>query len=83
MGERLIHVHILDFDRLGLLCLPGQGTFDFIRLRRELDAMDYRGDVILEPYAAQAADEEALHKSICYLRKVLCNSPEESAISLL
>lgn len=70
MGERLIHVHVLDFDPSGRLCLPGQGTFDFIRLRRELDAMDYQGDVILEPYASQTADEQALCKSIRYLREV-------------
>ena len=82
MGERLIHVHVLDFDPSGRLCLPGQGTFDFIRLRRELDAMDYQGDVILEPYAAQTEDEQALLNSICYLRKVLCDSPEVSAYSL-
>ncbi len=82
MGERLIHVHVLDFDSSGRLCLPGQGTFDFIRLRRELDAMDYKNDVILEPYAAQTEDEQALRESICYLRKVFCDSPEASAVSL-
>lgn len=77
MGERLIHVHVLDFDHSGRLCLPGQGTFDFIRLRRELDAMNYQGDVILEPYANQTEDEHALLESVCYLRKVLFDSPEE------
>jgi sugar phosphate isomerase/epimerase len=82
MGERLIHVHVLDFDHSGRLCLPGQGTFDFTRLRRELDAMDYQGDVILEPYAAQAEDEHALWESICYLRKIFNDSHEESFISL-
>jgi sugar phosphate isomerase/epimerase len=81
MGDSLIHVHVLDFDPLGRLCLPGQGTFDFLRLRRELDAMDYQGDVILEPYAAQTEDEKALHTSICYLRKIFCDSPEEGAVS--
>jgi sugar phosphate isomerase/epimerase len=82
MGERLIHVHVLDFDQLGRLCLPGEGMFDFNRLRRELDAMDYQGDVILEPYASQTEDEHALHKSICYLRRILLDSPEDSAVSL-
>jgi sugar phosphate isomerase/epimerase len=76
MGDRLLHIHVLDFDPLGRLCLPGQGTFDFIRLRRELDAMNYQGDVILEPYAAQTEDEQALYQSICYLRKVFSDTRE-------
>ena len=82
MGARLIHVHVLDYDASGRLCLPGRGIFDFRRLRRELDAIDYQGDVILEPYSAQAEDEQALAESICYLRSVLCISPEASTFSL-
>ncbi len=76
MGSRLIHVHVLDYDQNGRLCLPGQGIFDFVRLRRELDAMHYRGDVILEPYAAHTEDEQALHSSIRYLRRVFADSAE-------
>ncbi len=76
MGGRLIHLHVLDFEPSGRLCLPGQGIFDFKRLRRELDAMDYQGDVILEPYAAQAEDESALRESICYMHSVFGTSPD-------
>ena len=76
MGGRLVHVHVLDLEPSGGPCLPGRGIFDFRKLRRELDAMDYQGDVILEPYAAQAEDEHALRESICYLRSVFCNSPD-------
>ena len=82
MGERLIHIHVMDYDPSGRLCLPGQGVFDFIRLRRELDAMEYQGDVILEPYASHTVDEQALQKSICYLRDVFSDSLEGSRTAL-
>ena len=75
LDDRLVHVHVLDFDPAGKLCLPGRGVFDFARLKRELDAIRYRGDVILEPYSAQAEDERALFKSIDFLRGVFGISP--------
>ena len=70
MKDRLIHIHVLDFDESGRLCLPGRGTFDFMRLRRELAKIDFSGDMILEPYAAQTGDDDALRESIGYLRSV-------------
>ncbi len=71
-GERLCHVHVLDWDEAGSLCLPGQGVFDFPRFKRALENIGYQGDILLEPYAAQAADETALLESLAYLRKVFC-----------
>ena len=70
LGDRLCHVHVLDWDETGSLCLPGQGVFDFPRLRRELENIGYQGDILLEPYAPQAADEGALLASLAYLRQV-------------
>ncbi len=70
MKGSLVHVHVLDFDSAGKLCLPGRGMFDFALLKRELDAIGYQGDVILEPYSAQAEDELALLGSIEFLRSV-------------
>jgi sugar phosphate isomerase/epimerase len=61
---------VLDWDETGILCLPGQGVFDFPRFRRALENIGYQGDILLEPYAAQAADESALHTSLAYLRGV-------------
>lgn len=75
LKDRLVHVHVLDFDPAGKLCLPGQGVFDFARLKRELDAAGYQGDVILEPYSAQAEDGLALRKSLDFLRGVFGLSP--------
>lgn len=70
LGEKLCHVHVLDWDENGKLCLPGQGIFDFPRFRRELESIGYQGDILLEPYAAQAAGEAALLASLAYLREI-------------
>ncbi len=70
LGRKLAHVHVLDHDAAGRHCLPGEGLFDFERLKSELSAIGYQGDVILEPYAAQTLDEQALRNSITYLRDV-------------
>lgn len=71
MGGRLAHVHVLDWDGQGRLCLPGQGSFNFPRFFQALRDMGYQGDVILEPYAAQAENETELLKSLQFLRSLL------------
>ena len=71
MGDRVRHVHVLDTARDGSLCLPGQGTFDWLRLIRQLQRQGYDGAVILEPYEAQAKDEAALRGSLDFLRRSL------------
>lgn len=68
MGRRIRHVHVMDWDDAGTLCLPGQGTVDFRRLMQELRAQDYDGSVIIEPYAAHAMDADALRRSLDFLR---------------
>ncbi|MDR2657928.1 MAG: sugar phosphate isomerase/epimerase [Oscillospiraceae bacterium] len=70
MGSRLRHVHVLDKDEHGRSTLPGQGVYDFRRLADALRSMDYRGDVILEPYSALTRDEGALRASLDYLRSI-------------
>ena len=70
MKGRLAHVHVLDYDASGHHCLPGQGLFDFQKLKNGLREIGYQGDVVLEPYADQALDEQALRVSIAYLRDV-------------
>ena len=68
MGERVRHVHVMDWDAEGRLCLPGEGVMDFDRLFGRLRDQGYDGAVILEPYAAQAADEDSLRRSLDFLR---------------
>lgn len=70
MGDRLRHVHVLDFAANGRLVLPGQGVFDFRAFARALRDNGYTGDVILEPYADVIPNDAALMESIAYLRDV-------------
>lgn len=70
MGDRLRHVHVMDWDESGALCLPGEGIFDFARLRGELQDIGYNGGILLEPYAQQTVDEDRVRKSLKYLRNM-------------
>jgi sugar phosphate isomerase/epimerase len=71
MEGRVRHVHLLDWDENGKLCLPGEGVMDFPRLFRELKAQGYNGALILEPYASQTTDTEAVKRSLAYLRETM------------
>ena len=68
MGSRVRHVHALDQDAEGRLCLPGQGEQDWPALMRRLRELGYEGAVILEPYEWMARDHEALRRSLDFLR---------------
>jgi len=70
MGDRLRHLHVMDWTADGKLCLPGEGCFDFPRLKKELEALGYTGGVLLEPYADNARDEAALKRSLHYLHHI-------------
>lgn len=71
MGDRLVNVHICDWDKEGNLCLPGDGVFDFERLFNELKIIQYQGPVILEPYLRLIRNETALKSSLEYLRSCI------------
>lgn len=71
MEGRIRHVHLLDWDASGKLCLPGEGVVDFLRLFRELKKQGYDGALILEPYAAQTTDTEAVKRSVAFLRETM------------
>lgn len=70
MGNRVRHVHALDWDEQGELCLPGEGVMDWKALTQQLRALDYDGAVILEPYGWMADDVNALRRSLDFLREV-------------
>ena len=68
MGDRLVNVHVCDRDAGGKLCLPGEGAFDFDALFALLGEMRYDGPVILEPYLQLIKNDDALERSIAFLR---------------
>lgn len=73
MGRDICHVHVLDWDGQGNLCLPGEGVADWPRLLRELKNVGYDGTILLEPYEYLARDESALRRSLEYLHGLISN----------
>lgn len=71
MGDRLCNVHVCDWDENGKLCLPGEGVVDFDALAHALLAVGYHGPVIMEPYRALIKSDEALRRSIAFLRNII------------
>ena len=70
MGDKLRHVHALDWTAEGLLCLPGQGCMDWKKLIRKLSEIGFDGDVMLEPYERHTRDAEAVRRSMEMLREI-------------
>lgn len=69
MGGQLCNVHVCDWRRDGTLCLPGEGIFDFDRLLTALNGVGYDGPVIMEPYLKLIESDEALMRSIAFMRE--------------
>jgi len=71
MGKHLANVHICDWDQQGKLCLPGEGAFDFAALVSALDSVGYTGALVIEPYLALIRDDEALARSIGFMKRII------------
>lgn len=71
MGDRLCNVHVCDWQGDQKLCLPGEGVFDFDALMHALRSVGYAGPVIMEPYLALIKSEEALLRSIAFMRNIM------------
>lgn len=71
MGDRLVNVHVCDVNASGILCLPGQGGYDFSALFGALLEHGYGGPVILEPYAHLFAEQEEIVAALSSLREAM------------
>ena len=71
MGHRICHVHALDRDAAGRLCLPGEGITDWRALAGALRAKGYDGAVMLEPYEWMSRDHDAIRRSLGHLREAI------------
>ncbi|WP_333510403.1 sugar phosphate isomerase/epimerase [Thermoanaerobacterium saccharolyticum] len=70
MGNKLVNIHLCDYDDYGNLYLPGRGSFDFVKLNRELKKLDYNGSIIMEVYRSNYKDIDDLKEGIEYLKSI-------------
>lgn len=71
MGDRLVYVHLCDYDDNGKLAIPGNGTFDFVKLFSTLLNNGFDGAAIIEVYATDYQEYGELRKSYDYLNECL------------
>lgn len=69
MAGSLTHVHVSDTDGEGRMCLPGEGTFDFDALCRRLRDVGFEGALLIENYAGDYKEREALFRSLQFLKE--------------
>ena len=70
MGQRLVNIHAIDFDKDGKLTLPGRGIFDFQALSKELKAIGYKGPMFLEVYRDNYQHYKELRESLDFLEGI-------------
>jgi sugar phosphate isomerase/epimerase len=71
MGQRLVHVHLSDWDDGKTCLLPGAGKGDFLPLRHALEEMGYNGAVITEVYRENFREICELENSLYFTKNVL------------
>lgn len=67
VGDRIVNLHISDYDAQSDCLLPGQGAVDFVKLFTEMEQLDYQGGAMIEVYSDDYAHVEQLQQSKLYL----------------
>lgn len=71
MGEKIAYAHLSDLDEQGKICLPGRGVFDFETLVKRLQDTGFNGNLLIEVYTGDYADERELKTACDYLDELL------------
>ncbi len=70
MKGAIATVHLSDYDENGKIVLPGKGLFDFEKLFKELKAVGFDGNALIEVYKDSYENIDELKESLYYLRKI-------------
>lgn len=70
MGNRLLHVHLSDWDQDQPCLLPGAGQEDFSAFRTMLEGLGFSGTVVTEVYRHNFSQPEELKESLNFTKKV-------------
>ncbi len=70
MGGKICNVHVSDYDEASDCILPGEGKFDFKKLKGELSQIGYTGDALIEVYSKSIKSDEQILKSKSFLENI-------------
>lgn len=70
MGDRLVNVHINDYDDTHSCLLPGEGVVDYQALSDALKSVGYAGDALIEVYASNFTSDTQITQAAAFLRKI-------------
>ncbi len=70
MGNRLMNIHVSDFDDKCDCLLPGTGKFDFKKFREDIKRVGYNGDILIEVYSQCFSDVSEVSKSKHFLENI-------------
>ena len=71
MKDRLVNVHLCDYNENGELRIPGRGCFDFTKLFNKLISIGYNGPLMIEVYPKDYTKFDELEESKNYLQECL------------
>lgn len=77
IGDRLATVHLCDYNNEGKLCLPGKGTFDFVKLFKRLISDGFDGAALMEVYAGDYKSYDEILASYKFLQDCLLEAKGE------
>ena len=60
LGERIVHIHLSDYDEKNDCQLVGKGKLDFVKFINKLKEYSYTGSIILELYSNGYSDVDEL-----------------------
>ncbi len=73
MGNKLLNIHVSDFDDDYDCILPGSGKFDFLKFKNEILSVGYRGDILIEVYSQCFESTSEIARSKEFLENIFQN----------
>lgn len=71
MRDRLVNIHINDFDDIHSCLLPGEGAMNYLLFFEYLRDIGYNEQVLIEVYAANFSDANQMKRSVDFLREII------------
>ena len=71
LGERIVHIHLSDYDEKNDCQLVGKGQLDFVKFINKLKEYSYTGSIILELYSNGYSDVDELVRNFDLVNETL------------